>query len=338
MSEPERRPAHPGHPGLRRLGVVVHPERPGAQALGAELSRWAAARGVWLYALASERACLGSVIAHATYRDDPGFAAGLDLVVALGGDGTLLRAAGLCLEHEVPVLGVNLGRLGFLTEVEPRDLTTALDAVHEGRFSTERRMTLQVLARTAAPTEGGLRDAAVAEGGELAAATALAVNDVVLEKAARHRLAGVAVHINGRLFASYAADGIIVATPTGSTAYSFSAGGPVVSPLLDALTLTPIAPHMVFNRSLVLHPEQVLRLEVLPGSAGVDVSVDGNPVQRLLPGAVLEVRKGTHDARLVRLDHTDFFSRVRSKFQLADAIHDITDGAGPDHLPLPGEP
>jgi NAD+ kinase len=315
-----------GPPALRHVGIVVHPARAGARPLSAELAKWAAMHGVLLYALASERSCLGDVVGEVAYRDDARFASGLDLVVALGGDGTLLRAAGLCLEHEVPVLGVNLGRLGFLTEVEPRDLTAALDAVRAGRFRTERRMTLQV----DVPGRAGAGDG---PGAGPHAAISLAVNDVVLEKAARHRLAGVAVRIDGRLFAGYAADGIIVATPTGSTAYSFSAGGPIVSPRLDALTLTPIAPHMVFNRSLVLHPEQVVHLEVLPGSAGVDVSVDGNPVRRLRPGAVVEVRRGVHDALLVRLDHTDFFSRVRSKFQLADAIHEIDEGADAEHHP-----
>jgi NAD+ kinase len=313
---------------VRRLGIVMHPARPGARELGAELARWAAVNGARLYALVGERTCLADVVTEATYRDDAGFAAGLDLVVALGGDGTLLRAAGLALEHQVPVLGVNLGRLGFLTEVEPGELTAALDAVQAGDYTTERRMTLQVDA-TAAPSEPGAGERVL---------SASAVNDVVLEKAARHRLAGVAVCIDGRLFASYAADGLIVATPTGSTAYSFSAGGPIVSPLLDALILTPIAPHMVFNRSLLLHPDKVLRLEVLEGSAGVDVSVDGNPVRRLLAGAVVEVRKGSRDALLVRLDHTDFFSRVRSKFKLADAIHDIDEGAGPDGRAGRGDP
>jgi NAD+ kinase len=340
-------------PGLRHLGVVAHPARTGARSLGAVLAGWAGRHGVRLYALASERACLGGVAAEATWRHEAGFAAGLDLVVALGGDGTLLRAAGLCLEHEVPVLGVNLGRLGFLTEVEPRDLTAALDAVHAGRFTTERRMTLQVDTFHGASQEAGQQGAAdgpaarAAHGGAAwgqaataaAPTTALAVNDVVLEKAARHRLAGVAVRIDGRLFGSYAADGLIVATPTGSTAYSFSAGGPIVSPQLHSLILTPIAPHMVFNRSLVLHPDQVVRLEVLPGSAGVDVSVDGKPVRRLRRGAVVEVRRGTHEALLVRLDHTDFFSRVRSKFQLADAIHDVDDGPDADQPhPLGDQP
>jgi NAD+ kinase len=285
---------------LERIGAVVHPGRAGASTLGKELARWASVHGIALRGLETECGHLGI---ETECRPVEEFAPGLDLIVALGGDGTLLRAAGLGLAAEVPVLGVNLGRLGFLTEVEADDLPAALDEVLAGRYSVERRTTLDVVATVAdePPT------------------TASAVNDVVLEKTARHHLAGIAVRIDGRLFARYAADGLIVATPTGSTAYSFSAGGPILSPRLDALMLTPIAPHMVFNRSLVLHPDQVIRLEVLPGSSGVDLNVDGAPTRQLPPGSVVEARRGVHEARLVRLDHTDFFGRVRSKFQLADA-------------------
>src|SRR5215218_7743447 len=193
---------------LRRVGVVVHPGRPPAVELGKVLAGWADDHGIELRTLTAERGCLGEDV-PCVEPDE--FAPGLDLVVALGGDGTLLRALGMVLTEQVPALGVNAGRLGFL--------------------------------------------AGVLVDGEVAAED-LAVNDVVLEKAARERLAAVAVRLgDGGPFARYAADGVMVASPTGSTAYSFSAGGPIVSPRLDALLLTPIAPHMVFNRSLVLHPD-----------------------------------------------------------------------------------
>jgi NAD+ kinase len=286
---------------LSRVGVVAHPERPGVQQLGDQVGRWAKAHGIALRTLESEKGCAGP---DAETAGEAAFPVGLDLIIALGGDGTLLRAVGLGLVNEVPVLGVNLGRLGFLTEVETQDLTKALDLVLAGRYTVERRMTL---------------DAAVDRGGWTLDPLPSAINDLVLEKTARHRLAGVAVHIDGRLFARYAADGLIVATPTGSTAYSFSAGGPIVAPGLDALMLTPIAPHMVFNRSLVLGPEQVVRLEVLADSYGVDVNIDGRPVRLLPPGWAVEVRRGRHDARLMRFHDADFFGRVRSKFRLPDA-------------------
>ncbi|HEU4396479.1 MAG TPA: NAD(+)/NADH kinase [Actinomycetota bacterium] len=286
---------------LRRVGAVVHPARPSAARLGKELAGWAANLDIELRTLASERGCLGDDVPCAEPAEFP---VGLDLVVAVGGDGTLLRALGLVLAAEVPVLGVNAGRLGFLTEVEADGLPAALDAVRDGRYQVERRATL------AARVLIGGRD--VAED--------LAVNDVVLEKAARKRLAAVAVRLgDGGPFASYAADGVMVASPTGSTAYSFSAGGPIVSPRLDALLLTPIAPHMVFNRSLVLHPDEGVRLEVLPDSPTLLESVDGRVVRELPPGAVVEVRRGRHDALLVRTERADFYRLVRSKFRLADA-------------------
>jgi NAD+ kinase len=284
---------------LRRVGVVVHPARPPAAALGKQLAGWADEHGIELRALAAERGCLGDDVPCVEAAEFP---SGLDLVVALGGDGTLLRALGLVLTAQVPALGVNAGRLGFLTEVEPHGLADALDAVLAGRYRVERRTTLA--ARV------------LVEGREIA--EDLAVNDVVLEKAARERLAAVAVRLgDGGPFARYAADGVMVASPTGSTAYSFSAGGPIVSPRLDALLLTPIAPHMVFNRSLVLHPDEAVRLEVLPDNAVIE-SVDGRAVRELAPGAVVEVRRGRHDALLVRIERADFYRLVRSKFRLAD--------------------
>jgi NAD+ kinase len=288
-------------PALRRVGAVVHPARPSAARLGKELADWAAEVDIELRTLASERGCLGEDVPCAEPADFP---VGLDLVVALGGDGTLLRALGLALAAEVPVLGVNAGRLGFLTEVEADGLPAALDAVRDGRYRVERRTTLA---------------ARVLIGGRHVAED-LAVNDVVLDKGARERLALVAVGLgDGGPFARYAADGVMVASPTGSTAYSFSAGGPIVSPRLDALLLTPIAPHMVFNRSLVLHPDEGVRLEVLPDSPTLVEIVDGRVVRELPPGAVVEVRRGRHDALLVRTGRADFYHLVRTKFRLADA-------------------
>jgi NAD+ kinase len=294
---------------LRRVGAVVHPGRPSAARLGKELADWAAKHGIELRTLDTERGCLGEDVPCVGPAEFP---QGLDLVVSLGGDGTLLRAFGLVLAAEVPVLGVNAGRLGFLAEVEADGLPAALDAVRSGDYQVERRTTLA--ARV------------LIEGQDVA--EDLAVNDVVLEKAARERLAAVAVRLgDGGPFARYAADGVMVASPTGSTAYSFSAGGPIVSPRLDALLLTPIAPHMVFNRSLVLHPDEGVRLEVLPDSPPLVENVDGRVVRELPPGAVVEVRRSRHPALLVRTGQADFYRLVRSKFRLADAAEPSTGDA-----------
>jgi NAD+ kinase len=284
---------------IRRVGVVVHPGRPPAVELGKQLAEWAGEHGIELRTLTSEQGCIGDDVPCVEPEE---FAPGLDLVVALGGDGTLLRALGMVLTEQVPALGVNAGRLGFLAEVEPHGLADALAAVWAGRYRVERRTTL--VARV------------LVEGREIA--EDLAVNDVVLEKAARERLAAVAVCLgDGGPFARYAADGVMVASPTGSTAYSFSAGGPIVSPRLDALLLTPIAPHMVFNRSLVLPPDEAVRLEVLPDNPVIE-SVDGRAARELPPGAVVEVRRSRYDALLVRIGRADFYRLVRTKFRLAD--------------------
>src|SRR4029453_5424595 len=206
---------------LRRVGVVVHPGRPPAVELGKQLAEWAGEHGIELRTLTSEQGCIGDDV-PCVEPDE--FAPGLDLVVALGGDGTLLRALGMVLTEQVPALGVNAGRLGFLAEVEPHGLARALEAISAGRYQVERRTTLV---------------ARVLVDGEVAAED-LAVNDVVLEKAARERLAAVAVRLgDGGPFARYAADGVMVASPTGSTAYSFSAGGPIVSPRRDAPVASP---------------------------------------------------------------------------------------------------
>jgi NAD+ kinase len=284
--------------GIQKVGVVVHPGRPPAVELGKLLAEWADEHGIELRTLISERGCIGEDVPCVEPED---FAPGLNLVVALGGDGTLLRALGMVLTEQVPALGVNAGRLGFLAEVEPGDLAGALDAVWAGRYQVERRTTLE--ARVLVDGRPVAED--------------LAVNDVVLEKAARERLAHVAVRLGDSQFARYAADGVMVASPTGSTAYSFSAGGPIVSPRLDALLLTPIAPHMVFNRSLVLHPDEAVRLEVLPDNPVIE-SVDGRAARQLPPGAVVEVRRSRYDALLVRIERADFYRLVRSKFRLAD--------------------
>lgn len=289
---PEPRP-------LRTLGLVIHSGRPPAQALARFVVSWAATHGISVRALRAECGVLEVDVAQVSAEE---FAPGLDLVVVLGGDGTILRAFGLVLAWDIPVLGVNLGRLGFLAEVEPHDMMAALDAARVGRYEVESRATV-----AATLLVDGLVPVACA-----------GVNDVVVEKVTRERTASLLVTVDGRLLARYSADGLILATATGSTAYSFSAAGPIVSPLLDALLLTPVAAHMVFNRTLVLAPSETVRIEVL-GTTSVQVSVDGRALQEVPPGGVIEVRRGPHCARLVRVAPPDFYGLVRSKFRLADA-------------------
>ena len=233
-------------------------------------------------------------------------------MVALGGDGTLLRALGLVLTEQVPALGVNAGRLGFLAEVEPSGLGAALDAVWAGRYRVERRTTL--VARV-------LVDGEIAED--------LAVNDVVLEKAARERLAAVAVRLgDGGPFARYAADGVMVASPTGSTAYSFSAGGPIVSPGWTRCCSPRSRPTWSSTAPWSCTPTRRCAGGA-PGQPGDrERRRPGRP--RAAPGAVVEVRRSRFDALLVRIGRADFYRLVRSKFRLADPAATDARHAGPD--------
>jgi NAD+ kinase len=271
--------------GVARIGFVVHPEREQAAALAAEAAAWLRSTGHEV------RACEGP--APATFE-------GLDLVVSLGGDGTMLRTLELANPWGVPVLGVNLGRLGYLTEVEPSGLRRALERFLEGSYSIEERMTLEVEREDAEPE-----------------ALALAVNEAVVEKSESGHTIRVALSIGGRPFLTYAADGLIVATPTGSTAYNLSARGPIASPTLRVVVVTPVSPHMLFDRSLVLDPAEPLRLELLDGRRA-DLIVDGRLAGSLRPGDAIVCRAGRRPARVVTFAPRDFHAILKAKFALPD--------------------
>jgi NAD+ kinase len=223
-----------------------------------------------------------------------------DLVVSVGGDGTFLRAARVAAEADCPVLGVKVGRLGFLTEIEPGpDALELVRAALEGRARVEER--LAVMAESADGTSFPAQ---------------WAMNEIMVEKWTRHRLVRLAVHVDDEYVTTFSADGVIVATPTGSTAYSFSAHGPIVVPTIPALVLTPVAPHMVFDRSFVLEASQHVELEVVGEVAGV-LSADGREAIDLPVGGRVRIGRAPRPARLVRHDDaSDFLSLVREKFEL----------------------
>jgi NAD+ kinase len=247
------------------------PGRPPASELGKLLAGWAEEHGIELRSLVSERGCVGDDVPCVEEAD---FAPGLDLVVALGGDGTLLRALGLVLTEQVPALGVNAGRLGFLAEVEPSGFSAPWPP--SGPAATG--------SSGAPPWQPGA-------GRRRGDAEDLAVNDVVLEKAARERLAAVSVRLgDGGQFARYAADGVMVASPTGSTAYSFSAGGRSFPPAGRAAAAHRSRPTWSSTAPWSCHPDEAVRLEVLPDNPVIE-SVDGRAARELPPGAVVEVRR-----------------------------------------------
>lgn len=223
----------------------------------------------------------------------------LEVALVLGGDGTILRAAELLHGSECPILGVNLGHVGFLAEAESHDLSFTVERVLAGDFEVEERMILDVTAKFE---------------GETIAET-WAVNEASVEK--RGRMIEVAIGVDGRPLSSFGCDGVVLATPTGSTAYSFSGGGPIVWPGVQALLAVPLAAHALFNRPLVVGPQSVLSVEILPYSGGLGVLwCDGRRRTELPVGSVVEARRSKLTLRLARIDEGVFTDRLVNKFHL----------------------
>jgi NAD+ kinase len=228
----------------------------------------------------------------------------LDCLLTLGGDGTLLRGARVLNGASTPVLGINLGRVGFLTTASAQSLEWALDALVRKAYVTEARLTLSAAIENA---EGRQREPSVV------------LNDVVVHKGGVARVVRLRVSVDGDEVGQYSADGIIVATPTGSTAYSLSAGGPIVVPSVDAIVLTAICPHTLAVRPLVLPSQSVVTVEPIPPwTEEVLVSFDGQVSATIQAGERLVARRGDHPVMLVRLGAESFFARLRGKLQWGD--------------------
>ncbi|MDA2983652.1 MAG: NAD(+)/NADH kinase [Actinomycetota bacterium] len=225
-----------------------------------------------------------------------------DLVISFGGDGTFLRAARIARDADAPVIGVNVGRVGFLAEIDPRELDVVLPQLAAGHYEIESRSTLEV----------DLLDAAGRSVG-----SGWALNDVAVEKVARERLVRLDVSIGGTPFANVAADAVIVATSTGSTAYALSAGGPIVNPTIDAMLIVPVAPHSLFDRTVITDLADVVTVRVPDDQDGALVSTDGMDPTLIGPGGSAVVRGGSRPVRVARLGGPAFFGRVRRTFRLA---------------------
>jgi NAD+ kinase len=284
----------------RRILVVTHAGRPEAVVAARAVCRRLVESGLGVRASKAEAADIDvAEVEVVTESDLP--AQECELVVVLGGDGTILRGAELARPTRTPLLGVNLGHVGFLAEAESDDLDTTVDRVVERSYEVEERLTVDVSVHL----DGDL----IAEG--------WALNDASVEKAARERMVDLVVEIDGRPLSRWAGDGVVCATPTGSTAYSFSAGGPVVWPEVEALLLAPISAHALFARPLVVSPDSVLAVEVQADTVGSAVLwCDGRRTVDLPRGARVEVRRGRYPVRLARLHTAPFTDRLVAKFDL----------------------
>ncbi|MCH0542934.1 NAD kinase [Streptomyces sp. MUM 203J] len=285
----------------RTVFLLAHTGRPAA-VRSAELVVLGLLRcGIGVRVLASEAADLPLPAAVETVPEaTPGVLDGCELLIVLGGDGTLLRGAEFARASGVPMLGVNLGRVGFLAEAERDDLDKVVDRVVTRAYEVEERMTLDVV---------------VYDNGDVLH-TNWALNEAAVQKVAPERMLEVVLAIDGRPVTGFGCDGVICATPTGSTAYAFSAGGPVIWPEVEALLMVPIGAHALFARPLVTTPDSVLAVEVEPHTPDGVLWCDGRRTVTLPAGARVEVRRGSVPVRLARLHHASFSDRLVAKFAL----------------------
>jgi len=286
----------------RRVFVLAHTGREDARDVAGQFCRSLAHHGIPVRLLEEEAADLVLDLPDLeTVKPLPGATEGCEVAVVFGGDGTILRAAELTRDVGTPLLGVNLGHVGFLAEAEHDDLEFTTEAIVNRRYTSEERLTI---------------DVAVYRDKELVAST-WALNEASVEKAARERMLEVVIEVDGRPLSRWGCDGVVCATPTGSTAYNFSAGGPIVWPGVEALLMVPISAHALFARPMVVAPSSVLAVEVIARTEGAGVLwCDGRRTVDLPPGARIEVRRGRYPVRLARLHQAPFTDRLVAKFDL----------------------
>jgi NAD+ kinase len=282
----------------REVLLVVHTGRTQARGAAADVARGLTGAGLGVRVLEGEAADLGLADARVVPEDEA--TDGAELVIVLGGDGTLLRAAELARPARTPLLGVNLGHVGFLAEIEPDGLESTVGHVEARTYDVEERLT---------------RDVTVSRDGATVHED-WALNEATVEKAARQRMVEVMAAVDDRPLSRYGCDGLVLATPTGSTAYAFSAGGPVVAPDVEALLLVPISAHALFARPVVVGPGSTISVDVLPYAGGAVLCCDGRRTTELPPGSRVEVRRGAEPVRLARIHPAPFTDRLVGKFGL----------------------
>ena len=289
---------------VRRVAVLTHMGRPAAIAAANRLVEGLSAAGIVSALPAGDLPALDDRLSHSVMplskpvkHED-----GIELMVVLGGDGTILRGTEWVLASEIPLLGVNLGHVGFLAEAESSEIDSIVTHVVNRSYTVEERFTIDVT----------LRDSKTFQ----PAWSSYAINEVSIEKAARERMLEVLVEVDGRPLSRWACDGVLVSTPTGSTAYAFSAGGPVVWPDVEALLLVPTNAHALFARPLVTSPTSVLTVAVPPDGTRARISADGRRIVEVPDGGRVEVRRSDRPVRIARVNPTSFGDRLVAKFGL----------------------
>jgi NAD+ kinase len=280
----------------RQMLLVAHTGRSDIATTAEAVAKRLAKAGIDLVALPGE----GGALDLTCFDPAQTVEGAIEIVLALGGDGTLLRAAQHARPLRAPVLGINLGRVGFLTEVDLDEMDTALDAIVDKRYRVSSRITVE---------------ATVEHDGELVAVD-WALNEISVEKGTRERILDVVVEVDGHGVSAYGCDGVLCATPTGSTAYTFSAGGPVIWPGVDALLIAPSNAHALFAKSLVVSPNSTVTVHINPDGPSAVLACDGRRIHEVPPGARVHIRKGEKPVTLVRLNDRPFTDRLVRKFNL----------------------
>jgi NAD+ kinase len=296
-----------------RFGFLLKRGKPEAREIAAELGQVLRQQGCRLFALDED---VDALPAGASAVSPEQLGSSIDALAVLGGDGTFLYGAGLVADHGVPLFGINLGSLGFMTQFGRSEAVAAIQAASQGRLPIEERMRLAVTIRAANGAVGETRHA---------------VNDAVIAQRSIARLLDLEARLDGTPIATYKADGVIVSTPTGSTAYTLAAGGPILTPDLEAIVLTPICPHTLTNRPLVVRADS--RLSVTNVSeASVTLTIDGQWGRPLEVGEAIEVRKTSRPLRLYR-HNTSFFGVLREKLSWGERL-----GERDESRPRSGKP
>ena len=312
---------------MHRVGIIANPARPVVAGLIPELVRLISSRSGKPTLSADLAATVGEKEGRRScvvVDSDERAVEDVDWVIAIGGDGTLLKTARLVGASGTPILGVNSGKLGFMMQTTPGDLDDALERVFEGRYTLDKRLVLQgrIANGTRVDAAGEVAGAATAGAGaatagadQVIAGTFSALNDIVIDKGAICRVIELGIYVNDEYVNDVMADGLIVSTPTGSTAYSLAAGGPILAPDMEAMVVSPICPHTLSNRAMVLAAQDRVRIEVRADHTDLLLTVDGQENVVIQPGSTVELYRADHTIHLIRFTDRSFYDVLRTKLK-----------------------